>query len=260
MRQILFILFISSTLISTIKCITKNKRRVLIESDFAEGNISGDTILNGRIKYYDTLSNKLSWEADYDKSILHGQETEYYHNGKIKAQGNFRDGKKNGVVKFFDSTGAILSEQFYYYGLLAGPSTDFKNGEPSEYYFNSLDNIPLFYLNYDSIVGKEIETIQHRFFFYNVYDKSDIITHSNPRREFLLYLISPPKFRFSYSLCIIKDKFEIVEEIKTFDNSKVWDTFAIDKTTLKMSEQFAIRLTVNDDINKRAIEMFKRIE
>ena len=259
MRKILIPLLISS-LILIIGCKSKNKKRVLIDSVYAEGNISGDTILNGRIKYFDTLTNKLSWEANYDKSILHGQETEYYKNGKIKVQGNFRDGKKNGLVKFFDSTGLIQSEQFYYYGLIAGPSTDFKKGEPSEYYFYSLDNKSLFHLNYDSIVGKKIETVQRGFFYYNVYKKDDAFTHSKPKTEYLLYLISPPKFRFAYSLCILKGKYETVQEIRTFDNSKAWDSFEIDKATLKTGEQFAIRLTIDDDINQQGVEMFKRIE
>src|SRR5258705_671390 len=98
MRHILFLLSTLSMAL-TVGCKSPNKKRVLIESTFAEGNISGDTILNGRIKYFDTLTNKLSWEADYNKSILHGKETEYYNNGKIKVQGNFRDGKKNGLVR-----------------------------------------------------------------------------------------------------------------------------------------------------------------
>jgi uncharacterized protein YdhG (YjbR/CyaY superfamily) len=71
-------------------------KRVLIESTPAEGNIGVGTILNGRIKYYDTLTNKLSWEADYDRSVLLGQQTQYYNNGNIKVQGNFRDGKRVG--------------------------------------------------------------------------------------------------------------------------------------------------------------------
>jgi hypothetical protein len=115
-------------------------------------------------------------------------------------------------------------------------------------------------VNYDSILGKQIENLQKGFIFFNVYDKADIISHKNRRTEYLLYLMSPPKFRFVYSLCIIKDKFEIVEGIKQFDNLKTWDTFDIDNNQLKPNERFAIRLTIDDDINKQSVEMFKRIE
>ena len=217
----LSLLLTGLTIFLIIGCNTKKNKRVIINDAFAEGNVSSDKVLNGKIKFYDTLTNKLESEANYDKGILHGPEIEYYKNGKVKVEGNFRDGKKHGTVKFFDSTGLLLSEQNYYYGILAGPSTDYKNGEPSEYYFNSLDNRPLFYVNYDSIQGKQIENLQKGFIFFNVYDKEDIISHKNRRTEYLLYLISPPKFRFVYSLCIIKDKFEIVQEIKQFDNLNV---------------------------------------
>ena len=97
-------------------------------------------------------------------------------------------------------------------------------------------------------------------FYYNIYKKNDIVTHLNSKTEYLLYLINPPKLRFAYSLCILKDKFEIIQEIKTFDNSKAWDTFDIDKTLLKTGEWFAFRLTIDDDINKQSIEMYKRLK
>ena len=258
MKHLIFLLLCFLN-IAIQSCAINQKRKIVVNDSIEEGNLSLDKDSNGRIKFYDTSTNKLVGEENYSKGILHGPSIDYYLNGKIRAEGNFRDGKKHGTAKFFDSTGVLLSEQFYYYGIVTGPATDFKEGQPFEYYFSSLDNRPLFYLNYDSIIGKSIEKVRNGFIYFNVYKKADIYLHENERTEYLLYLINPPKFRFTYSLCIIKDNFQIVKEIQQFDNSKTWDSFEIDDNELKLNEKFAIRLMIDDDINQRSVEMFKKI-
>jgi hypothetical protein len=191
---------------------------------------------------------------------LHGENKEYYPNGVLKIDGYYSDGKKNGYVSFFDSTGTLLSKRYYYYGILVGPSIDYKDNEPTEYSFNSLDNRPLFYINYDSIKGMNIEDLQKGYIYFDIYQKADVITKKNVRKEYRLYLISPPKFRFAYALCIIKEKYQVVQEIKQFDNAKIWDTFETDHTLLAPGQTFAIRLFIDDDTNQQALGMFKKID
>jgi antitoxin component YwqK of YwqJK toxin-antitoxin module len=38
---------------------------------------------------------------------------EYYENGKLRAEVNFKDGKQDGVTKLYDEEGALRSEYTY---------------------------------------------------------------------------------------------------------------------------------------------------
>src|SRR5688572_9967277 len=95
-------------------CSGKNKRRVLVDDVFAEGNITRDTVYKGLISFYDTVSNRLVMTANYKSGKLDGERIDYYNNGKPKLKMNYRDGKSNGELTIFDSAGNILEKQNFY--------------------------------------------------------------------------------------------------------------------------------------------------
>jgi antitoxin component YwqK of YwqJK toxin-antitoxin module len=51
--------------------------------------------------------NALGGDALYRGGILNGTQTGYYLNGKIKTQGEWRDGKPIGLHKLFDEQGRL---------------------------------------------------------------------------------------------------------------------------------------------------------
>ncbi len=242
-------------------CRAKKTRRILTDDVYAEGNISPDSIYSGRIKFYDTATINLVQESNYDNGILHGPRTDYHPNGKIKLKGMYRDGKKYGLVKFYDTDGRLATEQYFYYDLVVGPTIEYKNKEPRFYYFSSIENRDLFFIDYDSIQGKKIEEIQESFFFYNIYETSENFEDtSNIKKEYFLYLLNPPKFKFSYSLCIIKNNYDIIKEVVKFGKEKIWDTFVVSRRDLKENEIYALKLEVDDPSMEEFAVMFKKLK
>ena len=97
-------------------CSKTNKRRVLVEDVYAEGDISKDTVFNGLIRFYDTSHNRLVMVASYKNGVLDGPRTDYYksgrpetkikyENGKIKEQGQYLNGIRDQVWTIFYESG-----------------------------------------------------------------------------------------------------------------------------------------------------------
>jgi antitoxin component YwqK of YwqJK toxin-antitoxin module len=80
----------------------------------------------------------------------------------------YDNGKINGEVKIFDSTGGLLETQNLYYDLRVGQSIEYKQGRINQYYFYSLENKELLHIDYDSIQGKKIEQLNDTSFFFGI--------------------------------------------------------------------------------------------
>jgi hypothetical protein len=240
-------------------------RKIILEDVFAEGNISDDSVFHGLIKFYDTNTKKLAIEAYYEEGIIDGKRIDYYPNGTMKSLGFYENGKQNGTVIFYDSLGAITSKQDFYYDLKAGNNIVFSREKPSEYYFKSLESYNLFYVNYDSIKDKKIEKINDKsFFFWNINDFTTVSNSGtvNESKIGFIYILNPPDFNFEYSLCVINNKDSILRTEKTFEKSRIWDTFVLDQTKLKAGERYSLRLSfdrsLNDDDGEKG-DMLKRL-
>ena len=249
--------------ISIFACSSSKEKRIQFENVYAEGEISKDTIFNGLIKFYDTSSNQLLYSSNYANGIVQGARIDYFKNGSIKSKTGFRDGKQSGELLRFDTNGALINRQNFYYDLRYGPSIEYQNNAVIRYHFYSLENKELLYIDYDAINVKKTEQINDtNFFFYHFNNKST--SESDSLETYLfLYLPDPPNLKFEYSLCIINNDYTIVKSLKLFSNLYYWDTALIDYTLLKPGESFAIRLEVDNkfdnDKDTQLTVMFKRV-
>lgn len=157
------IAFAALIIVLICSCNNTNKRRILVEDVYAEGDISKDTVFNGLIRFYDTSHNRLVKVANYKKGIQDGLQTDYYKNGKPETEINYENGKINGEVIIYDSAGIVIEKDNYYYDLLTGPWHEFKNGKLSNYHFYSLESELLFTIDYDK--SRKIEEINDKNFF-----------------------------------------------------------------------------------------------
>src|SRR5690348_13972875 len=80
-----------------------------------EGHFLNDTIMDGRMKYYDE-SGKLISRINYQKGIKQGISVNYYLNGNVYDSVNFDQGFKNGFHYIYDSTGKLEYFDFYLRG------------------------------------------------------------------------------------------------------------------------------------------------
>jgi hypothetical protein len=242
-------------------CSNKKNKRIRTEDFFAEGEISQDTIYNGLIRFYDTATNHLVTTANYKAGILEGNLQDYYINGNIKIQSYYQNGKTNGQVKFFDSSGAISCTQNMYFDLRVGPTIEYKNGIVNQYYFYSLENKELLHIDYDSVEGKGIEEITDTtLFFWHSYDYSTSDSKET-KTDLFIYLPNPPGCNFQYSICVVNREYEIKEIVKEFKPYQHFDKIYLDYSSLKTDETFAIKLTVDNKFDKddRMATMFKRL-
>ncbi len=70
------------------------------------------------------ISSQLKYEAEIKNGQYHGQYTSWWYKGKIKAQGNYSKGKKEGHWKFFhQKSGALYKEGKYHHDKMEGPWT-----------------------------------------------------------------------------------------------------------------------------------------
>ena len=70
------------------------------------------------------------FRLDATKNNLEGLETSYYANGQIKEEGNYKDGKKDGLWKYWDENGKLRYEKNYKDGERDGLWKEwFKNGQ-----------------------------------------------------------------------------------------------------------------------------------
>lgn len=240
-------------------CSKTNKRRVLVEDVYAEGDISKDTVFNGLIRFYDTSHNRLVMVASYKNGVLDGPRTDYYKNGRPETKIKYENGKINGELIVYDTTGKITEKQNYYYDLLTGPSQSFKNGKISNYAFYSLDNELLFTLDYDKT--KKIEKINNKSYFFWSINKYTTTTSPDPLNELFIYLPNPPLLNLRYSLCIIDKAYTVLKVVKEFDSALYWEKTDLNFSGLKPTEMFALRLNIENAMDDPAdiAVMFKKL-
>jgi hypothetical protein len=240
-------------------CKNASKRRILVEDVYAEGDISKDSILNGLIRFYDTVHNRLVMVANYKNGVLDGKRTDYYKNGRPETEIKYENGKINGELIVYDTTGKITEKQNYYYDLVTGHSQSFINGKISNYAFYSLDNEILFTLDYDK--PKKIEDInKNSYFFWNI-NNYKTTASQDQFSELFIYLPNPPKLNLRYSLCIIDKDYTVSKVVKEFNSSMYWEKTDLNYAGLKPTEMFALRLNIENAMDDPAdiAVMFKKL-
>jgi hypothetical protein len=238
-------------------CNSKKRELVIDNKIKAVGYINSDSSFDNLISFFDLNTNKLLYTANYKNKVLEGEKRDYYANGKIKSIQSFSNGTLNGFTYFYDSLGYLFSQQYTYYGVKAGHHIDFKYQKPIEYGFYSLDNDLLFYLNYDSLIGKKIDDFEASYFFYKERPLArDFFSRQNQNREFFIYLPQPPKFSFEYSVVTIDSSYKIKSVEKLLNKNTIWDLFILDEN----QNNSAIRLIIIDSLNGNSrYTMFKKL-
>jgi|SRR5450755_1178656 hypothetical protein len=261
MKILIRLFFVPTCLL--ICCTSKNIKRITLDGQIIEGIFLPGNVINGYVNVYDSATNLLIETANYNNGVLDGERTTLYPNGYVKARVNYSVGKENGNLEVYDSLGHLLNTQFRYYGLRVGPSINFIEGKPKQYWFYSFDNAVLSYINYDSILNKKISEIQMNFFpFRSTQFQIDNFNDTiHFKSEYFLYLMNPPKYNFQYSLCIVNDSFRVIKELRKFDSHTIWDTFEIDTSQLKNAEHYALKIRVDDSTHEErgAWNGFKKI-
>ena len=231
---------------------------IIVDDLKAEGNIkvNKDTVYDGLIKFFDKRSDKLLYEEHYQNGMLNGETKHYYENGRVKISLNYRVEKENGYTTFYDSTGKIISQNYMYYGIRMGDGIEYLNGLVKSFIFLNLDGDILFQLNYDSIKSKRISDLQNGFFYYNIYQIDKQVSGNS--KDYLFYIINPPKYLFTYSLVRIDEHYNVLNTIEVFPLKDKIHSFSIDST--RNSEgRLAIKLNIHDSINDLDNVMFKKL-
>ncbi|MCX5903605.1 MAG: hypothetical protein NTV89_09085 [Proteobacteria bacterium] len=79
-------------------------------------------IMDGlRKEYYP--DGKLKSEINYRQAARDGMYRLYYENGQLQAAGNYRDGLQEGPWKMYDENGTLQSEETYMQGKLIDKKT-----------------------------------------------------------------------------------------------------------------------------------------
>jgi hypothetical protein len=168
---------------------------------------NNDTIFNGEIKYYD--NNTLVSKENYINNQRNGLSISYYANGVIKEESQYTLGLINGFERQYDKKGSIESIYYYYYGVSMGPLYNYENKIIKEYYFSDFEGHTLFSSFYDSL-GNIIEKSKEYFFF--TANRGSYESQSGI--HLFMYLLSPPKLRMNYQICIKDSQDNIVEDVK----------------------------------------------
>ena len=79
-------------------------------------------IMDGlRKEYYP--DGKLKSEINYRQAVRDGMYRLYYDNGKLQASGNYRDGLKEGTWQMYNENGMLTAEETYMQGKLLSKKT-----------------------------------------------------------------------------------------------------------------------------------------
>jgi hypothetical protein len=236
-------------------CQSPGYNTVLVGDMIAIGNIDKDTVYNGLIRFYHVQSHQLVREGFYMNGVPNGISKTFYKNGRTKYVCNYKNGEINGFSELRDSTGYVITTNYFYHGLPVGPIVQYHKGKIKDYAFYSFDSEVLFKINYDSVVGRRITDLQENFFFYHFKNFQD--EDGNDNVATFLYLPNPMKYKFDYDLVTISKKFEVNQVVDTFDNKMPWVTFNSSNKITDSDTYLALRLTVNDSINNLENTMFK---
>ena len=94
---------------------------------------------NNKAKEYHIDNDQLIFEGDYKNGKRNGIGKEYDYNGELKFEGEFQNGKRNGNGKEYHSNGKLQFEGEYLNGE--------KNGKIKEYYCDGILKFEGEYLN-----------------------------------------------------------------------------------------------------------------
>jgi hypothetical protein len=249
-------LFFSCTLL--VGCYSNSNTSIIQGENIVVGNISRDTIFGGLIKFYNKHTKKLVEEGMYVDGKKNGEYKRYYENGRVSGDLFFSDDKENGIVKIYDTSGKILTQSFYYYGLRTGNSLKYINDSLKAYAFLSLDETRLLYFDYDSLKTKYLPDLTKDFFFYtkSKYFENTYDTVAK-KTEYFLYTPNPPREEFNYSLVRIDKNYKVVTTLINFDKQLPWSRFSIDLNTDTSEIRIAIKLLIIDKIHENEITTFK---
>jgi len=244
-------------------CTTAKKEKEIIDGKYRiVGSISQNTIYQGLIKFYDIKSGQLLYEANYDKGKQNGVAKSYDANGDLIAVENFENDKLNGFSYHGDSSKGNYSKVFYYYGLRVGETVNYKQWKPITYNFFSLENKNLFQINYDSVPGKKIAEMQHKFFFLyvNNFDRFEDGHFEPDERECFIYMPKPPRYKFDYSLVIIDSLYKVISTLRKIEDDGPFTTFPIPRYSDTSNQtEIAIKLDIYDSTNDLTGHFFKKM-
>ncbi len=225
-----------------------------------KGKISRDTLFDGPIKFYDTTTNLLVMERNYQKGKLQGRALNYYKNGNVSATCNYENDNINGELKLFDSAGILTKSQYYYHGIRMGSTNIYEKSKPVKYIFFSLEAKPLVEINYDEVKSKTITNLISSFFFFRVdeFSKANTSPIEAQGNELFIYTPNPPIFNFRYSLVLTDSANKITKVLKDFKSDQPWSKTLLEGAT--SSEKYTIRLIVNDPLSGDDIIMYKYLD
>lgn len=239
-----------------ISCVISCKENKTIYKDgmIIEGNFSKDTIFDGRMFFYDS-SRKLLAVKTYKEGLLEDTSIEYHENGKIRNIMVFTKGMKNGSNVYFDTSGSILYEDFYYFNLTVGPIKFFdKMGQVRKFFFSNLQDETI--LEIDYLNWKGIGSIYDKCINFTV---NTIQEDSTKKESILLYLIKPPKISFRYSI-VKKRKVDNEQNFREVEKINQYANFiTITIPTIPKDEDYAIALHVYDSILNKNTVIYKEL-
>jgi hypothetical protein len=226
----------------------KSKSILFDKNTRAEGQVIRDSIFDGLVKFYDVKSNRLVKEENYKNGVLDGPCSEFYQNGILSIKYEYSNGLVHGHQYLYDTVGRLISENNYYYGLRVGDGIEYGGNGISDYNFYSLDNTLLFHISYDSVKQKKILDLEKNFFFYtqSEYQIMDSMHLSKMRKEYLLYLPNPPKFRFDYTLVVVDSMSRVKSEVAKFSTKYPWVRFDRPEINYDKNNALALQIVVAD--------------
>lgn len=211
-KYLLFYLFI----IILISCNKNKVSKHRIGPFLVEGDFVNDTIMNGEMKYFDSMGNLVS-KIYYKRGVKNGPAINFYKNGIKYDSVSYSGDLENGFHYIYDSTGKLSYVDFYVKGNNLGPQMYFVKGKIEKYYFNNFENQTLYYTFYDTSGNITKQTGE-----LNFTNHFAVTVNNKPFLGFFAYFLRPPKLHLSYSL-FLKDSISNKDSlIIQFDNMKIY--------------------------------------
>ena len=111
-------------LIVLISCCSPDNPNGIVERDGLIYKIDTDILFQGvRKEYYD--DGTLAYEGQYKDGVMNGHSTSYYETGVLKTEGSMMNNKKEGDWKIYKESGDLEVLYHYQDGLRQGLATYF---------------------------------------------------------------------------------------------------------------------------------------